>query len=144
MAENKHILLVEDNLDDERLTLRALRKNNIVNEVVVAGDGSFALDYLFRRGDHANLAGAPLPSLVVLDLGLPGMDGIEVLRQIRASEETRMIPVVVMTSSDDDAKVDLAYRNGASSFVRKPVDPEQFSEAILNMAMYWLLLNVTP
>lgn len=144
MSAKKLVLLIEDNPDDEQLTLRTLRRHNVDNEVVVAGDGKFALDYLFRQGDHEERAGDPLPELIILDLSLPGMDGIEVLRQIRQEEQTAMIPVVVLTGSDDEEKVREAYRCGANSFVVKPQNHQEFSEVILNTAMYWLLLNETP
>ena len=131
------ILLIEDNIDDERLTLRSLRKNNILNEVVVACDGDTALDTLFGSNRI-------LPALIVLDLKLPKLSGFEVLTRIRSSEITRLIPVVVMTSSDDPAHVKQAYAAGANSFVRKATEPEEFSEAILQVAMYWILLNLGP
>lgn len=144
MSAKKLILLIEDNPDDEQLTLRTLRRHNVDNEVVVAGDGKFALDYLFRQGEHSEKAGEPLPELIILDLSLPGMDGIEVLRRIREAEVTSLIPVVVLTGSDDQAKVQEAYRCGANSFVVKPQGHQEFSDVILNTAMYWLLLNETP
>ncbi|MEJ5169706.1 MAG: response regulator [Fimbriimonadales bacterium] len=141
--DSKVVLLVEDNRDDERLTLRALRKNNIMNEVVVACDGEEALDYLFGRGKHADRDHGCLPAVVLLDLKLPGMTGIDVLREIRANEETKLLPVVVLTNSEDPAQAALCFENGANSFVRKPVDPQEFSETILQIGLYWLLLNET-
>lgn len=143
MSAKKLILLIEDNPDDEQLTLRTLRRHNVINEVVVAGDGKFALDYLFREGEHADKAGEPLPELIILDLSLPGMDGIEVLSRIRQSEKTALIPVVVLTGTEDAQKVREAYRCGANSFVVKPQSHQEFADVILNTAMYWLLLNET-
>lgn len=137
MESNQIILLIEDNVDDERLTLRALRKNNIMNEVVVAYDGEEALSHLF---DEA----AELPAVVILDLKLPKVSGLEVLRKIRESSRTQLIPIVVVTASDDEAQIDKAYELGANSFIRKPTDPEEFSEMVLQLAMYWLLLNRGP
>lgn len=137
MESSNIILLIEDNIDDERLTLRALRKNNIMNEVVVAGDGEQALKYL---EDPASL----LPAVVVLDLKLPRLSGLEVLEKIRGNPRTALIPTVVLTSSDDEAQVDKAYRSGANSFIRKPTDAEEFSEMVLQLAMYWLMLNRGP
>jgi len=141
--DSKVVLLVEDNADDGRLTLRALRKNNIMNEVVVACDGEEALDYLFGRGRHADRERASMPAVILLDLKLPGMTGIEVLREIRANPETKLLPVVVLTSSDDPELAALCFEHGANSFVRKPVDAQEFSETILQIGLYWLLLNQT-
>ncbi|MFN3683762.1 MAG: response regulator [Fimbriimonadaceae bacterium] len=139
----KVVLLVEDNADDERLTLRALRKNNIMNEVVVACDGEEALDYLFGRGRHAVREHASMPAVVLLDLKLPGMTGIDVLKEIRSNPGTRLLPVVVLTNSDDPVQAAVCFEHGANSFVRKPVDPQEFSETILQIGLYWLLLNQT-
>lgn len=136
--DKKVILLIEDNVDDERLTLRALRKNNIMNEVVVAYDGQEAVDYLF--GSPAQPAQAE-PAFVILDLGIPKVSGLDVLREIRSHDVTRRLPVVVLTSSTDHEDVRTAYRSGANSFIRKPTDPREFSETILQVALYWLLLN---
>jgi CheY-like chemotaxis protein len=141
--ESKVVLLIEDNIDDERLTLRALRKNNIVNEVVVAATGRDALDYLFCEGEYEHQE-TTLPAVIVLDLKLPGLDGLQVLQHIRSAERTRRIPVVVLTSADDAEKINSSYRLGANSYIVKPVDPLEYSDAALNMAMYWLLLNRTP
>jgi two-component system response regulator len=141
MEDQKLVLLIEDNEDDERLTLRALRKSNIMNEVVVAYDGDKAIDFLVRRGEYADVPAERLPSLVVLDLHLPKTSGLEVLRTIRADERTRLIPVVVLTSQEDQKAVDECYQAGANSFVLKPQDPDEFSDLILNLAMYWLLVN---
>jgi len=139
--DSKLILLIEDNIDDERLTLRALRKNNIMNEVVVACDGQEAIDYLFGEGSHEGRDMNLTPWFVILDLKLPKLSGLDVLKRIRATKETSHIPVVVLTASDEPSKIEECYVNGANSYVRKPTDPEEFSEAILQVAMYWLLLN---
>jgi CheY-like chemotaxis protein len=140
---SKLVLLIEDDVDDERLTLRALRKNNVDNEVVVAYDGQEALDFLFRTGKYQGNAPGATPSLIILDLKLPKLSGLEVLRRIRESDETRCIPVVVLTSSDDPKQVAAALEAGANSFVRKPDNPKDYSEAVLNVSMYWLILNQT-
>lgn len=138
------ILLVEDNPDDEALTLRALQRNNIANQIVVARDGVEALDYLLARGAHAERDISRPPVLVMLDLKLPKIDGLEVLRQMRADERTRMIPVVMFTSSKEESDLVKSYRNGANSYVRKPVDFNEFSEAVGQLGLYWLLLNEHP
>jgi two-component system, response regulator len=140
MAQNV-ILLVEDNPDDELLTLRALRKNNIVNEVVVAHDGVEALDYLFGTGAHAGRDPAVVPQVVLLDLKLPRLDGLEVLRRLRADERTQLLPVVILTSSDEERDLYEGYRSGANSYIRKPVDFAEFSEAVRQLGTYWLALN---
>lgn len=141
---NKMILLVEDNPDDAALTLRALKKNNIVNEIVVARDGVEALDYLFGTGAFAGRDLALMPTLVLLDLKLPKVDGLQVLQRLRADERTRFLPVVILTSSREDVDLLRSYSLGASSFVRKPVDFIEFVEAIRNLGMYWLMLNEPP
>lgn len=141
---NKVVLLIEDNIDDERLTLRALSRNNIMNEVVVAGDGEQGLDYLFGRGAYAGRDMEVMPAVVILDLKLPGLSGLEVLKQIRADERTKKIPVVVLTSGEGENEVEQCYEEGANSFIRKPVDPGEYSEMVLQLGMYWLLLNRTP
>lgn len=133
---DKVILLVEDNADDEALTLRALKKNNICNEVVVARDGVRALEYL--------LNGPELPALVLLDLKLPKIDGLEVLRRVRAAPRTRLVSVVILTSSKEDRDLVSGYDLGANSYVRKPVDFEQFTEAVRQLGLYWLVLNERP
>jgi two-component system response regulator len=138
--KDKVILLVEDNPRDEALMLRALKKNNIVNEVVVAHDGVEALDYLFGTGTHAGRDTA-MPQLVLLDLKLPKVDGLQVLRRIRSDERTRLLPVVVFTSSSEEEDVIKSYDLGANSYVRKPVDFDQFSEATRQLGLYWLVLN---
>jgi CheY-like chemotaxis protein len=134
---HKTILLVEDNADDEALTLRALKRNNICNEVAVARDGVAALDYLLSNGK-------PLPALVLLDLKLPKMDGLEVLRRLRAEPRTKLISVVILTSSKEEQDLIKSYDLGANSYVRKPVDFEQFTEAVRQLGMYWLVLNEPP
>jgi len=138
---SKIILLVEDNLDDEHITLRALRRNNVMNEVVVAIDGAQALDYLFGTGPYAGRDTGQMPSLIILDLKLPGMSGLDVLKRIRSTESTQFIPVAVLTSSSEDLKVKESYSNGANTFIVKPTDPQEYSEMVLQVAMYWLLLN---
>ena len=142
--DNKIILLIEDNPDDEALTLRAFKKNNISNPVVVAHDGVEALDYLLRSGPHTERDPAALPVLILLDLKLPKLDGLEVLRRIRADERTRFIPVVVLTSSREEQDLIASYSLGCNSYVRKPVDFVQFSEAIRQLRLYWLVLNESP
>lgn len=141
--ENKLILLVEDNPDDEALTLRALKKNNIVNRVVVARDGLEALDYLFGRGSHAGRDRNVMPQVILLDLKLPKIDGFEVLRRLRAEERTKLLPVVILTTSNEEKDRLNGYGLGANSFVRKPVEFGQFIEAVRQLGLYWLLLNET-
>ena len=138
------ILLVEDNSSDEELTLRALRKNNIANQVVVARDGAEALDYLFAKGAHAGRKTKDIPEIVLLDLNLPRIGGIEVLRAIRADERTKILPVVVLTSSKEDRDLMGSYQSGANSYIVKPVDFMQFAEAVRQLGMYWLVLNQRP
>jgi two-component system response regulator len=137
----KPILLVEDNPDDETLTLRAFRKNNIKNEIVVARDGVEALDYLFAEGSYAGLTDDRMPQLVLLDLKLPRIDGLEVLRRIRADERTKLLPVVVLTSSKEEQDLVESYTIGCNSYVRKPVNFDDFMEAARQLGMYWLMLN---
>lgn len=141
MNVDKSILLVEDNPNDELLTLRALKKSHILNPVVVARDGVEALDVLFARGAHASRADAALPQIVLLDLKLPKLDGLEVLRAIRADARTRLLPVIVLTSSVEEQDVIRSYDGGANSYVRKPVDFDQFMEAVRQLGLYWLVLN---
>lgn len=138
------ILLVEDNPDDEALTLRAFRKNRVANNLVVVRDGAEALDYMFGTGAHAGRDVSLLPQVVLLDLKLPKIDGLEVLRRIRADARTAMQPVVVLTSSNEDRDLVESYRLGANSYVRKPVDFEEFIEGARQLGLYWLLLNQTP
>lgn len=144
MGSGRVILLVEDNADDEVLTLRALRKNNIANEVVVARDGEEALDYLFGTGAHAGRDASIVPQVILLDLNLPRLSGLDVLRRIRADERTKLLPVVVLTSSKEDEDIVNSYSLGANSYVRKPVDFAQFSEAVKTLGLFWLLLNEVP
>lgn len=143
MTDNE-ILLVEDNPDDEALTMRALRQHRIRNEVVVARDGVEALDYLFGAGRYAGRDMSVMPEVILLDLKLPRMDGLEVLRRLRADARTRLLPVVVLTSSNEERDIIESYRLGANSYVRKPVDFVQFSEAVLQLGLYWLVLNEPP
>ena len=138
---DKTILLVEDNLDDEELTVRALRKNNVANEIMVARDGVEALDYLFGQGGHAGRDVRLKPQVILLDLKLPKLDGLGVLRRIRADERTKFIPVVVLTSSKEEKDLIDSYGLGANSYVRKPVDFNQFSDAARQLGLYWLVLN---
>ena len=140
----KVILLVEDNPDDEMLTLRAFQKKKIVNPVVLARDGVEALDYLFATGAHAGRDTSVMPSLILLDLKLPKVDGLEVLKRVRADERTRRIPVVVLTSSKEQQDLIASYDLGANSYIRKPVDFEKFVEAAGNLGMYWLMWNESP
>jgi two-component system response regulator len=143
MSADKIVLLVEDNADDELLTIRAFRKNNLRNEIVVARDGVDALDYLFATGAHANRQPG-LPEMVLLDLKLPRIDGLEVLRRIRADRRTALLPVVVLTSSKQEEDLLRSYELGANSYVRKPVEFEAFVEAVRNLGLYWLVVNEPP
>ncbi len=142
--DNKIILVVEDNPDDEALTLRALRKNRIKNEIIVARDGVEALDYLFATGKFASREPGAVPQLILLDLKLPKVDGLEVLRKIRADKRTKLLPVVVLTSSNEEKDLVDSYSLGANSYVRKPVDFVQFSQAIEQLGLYWLIINESP
>jgi two-component system response regulator len=143
MAE-KIILLVEDSADDEALTLRSLRKANIANDVVVARDGAEALAYLFGEGRYAGRDPADTPTLVLLDLKLPRVDGIDVLDRMRQDERMRYVPVVVLTSSSEDEDMVRSYQRGANSYVRKPVAFSEFAAAVSQLGIYWLLLNQVP
>jgi two-component system response regulator len=143
MKSNSPILLVEDNQDDEALTLRALKKNNIVNDVVVARDGAEALDYLFGTGAHAGRDLGTMPQVVLLDLNLPRVGGLDVLRRIRGNERTKFLAVVVLTSSKEDEDLISSYSLGANAYVRKPVDFSQFTEAVKTLGLFWLVLNET-
>lgn len=137
----KIILLVEDNAQDETLTLRALKKNNIRNEVIVARDGAEALDYLFATGAHAARDPAATPQVVLLDLKLPKVDGLDVLKAIRNDPRTKLLPVIILTSSREDSDLIEGYSLGANSYVRKPVDFTQFTEAVRQLGLYWLVIN---
>jgi two-component system response regulator len=141
---NKTILLVEDNPDDEALTFRALMKNNIGSHLVVAHDGAEALDYLFATGQYAGRDVNAAPQVVLLDLNLPKVSGLEVLRRMRANEQTKLLPVVILTSSNEEQDRLRGYDNGANSYVRKPVDFNQFIEAVRQLGLYWLILNEQP
>ncbi len=138
------ILLVEDNADDEALTLHAFQQQRIGNKVVVVRDGVEALDYLFGRGQYAERDLADAPAVVLMDLKLPRLDGLEVLRQLRADARTRSLPVVVLTSSDEQRDLVESYRLGCNSYVRKPVDFDDFVHAAQQLGLYWLLLNRRP
>lgn len=140
----KTLLLVEDNPDDEALTLRALRKNNIANEIIVARDGQEALDYLFATGAFDGRDINEQPQVILLDLKLPKIDGLQVLERLRAEPETRHIPVVVLTSSNEERDIIRSYDLGANSYVRKPVDFEQFLQAARQLGLYWMVLNEVP
>jgi two-component system response regulator len=143
MAE-KTILLVEDNPDDVALTLRAFQKNNVANRIVVAADGAEGLDYLFGTGRHAGRDTGEVPALILLDLKLPKIDGLEVLRRLRADERTKLLPVVILTSSKEEQDLVSGYALGANSYVRKPVDFNHFLEAARQLGLYWLVLNEAP
>jgi two-component system response regulator len=143
MAERK-ILLVEDNPDDVELTKRAFSKNRIQNELIVVNDGLAALDYLFRRGIYSNLMEPYLPAVILLDLKLPKLDGFEVLTAIRSNVKTNLLPVVILTSSNEELDIIKGYTGGANSYVRKPVVFEEFLEAVAKLGLYWLLLNEPP
>lgn len=138
------ILLVEDNTDDEALTMRALKKNNIGNTIVVARDGVEALDYLFGTGKYAERDTSVQPELILLDLKLPKVDGFEVLKKLRADERTKLLPVVILTSSKEQQDIVNGYGLGANSYVRKPVDFQHFVSAVGQLGMYWLVLNERP
>ena len=142
--KGKYILLAEDNLDHQKLTMRALRKSNILNDIVTVNDGAEALDFLFGRGPHADRDTSILPMLILLDLKLPKVNGLEVLKEIRAHERTRLVPVVVLTSSKEEQDLLASYRLGANSYIRKPVDFNQFADAIRDVGLYWLVLNESP
>ncbi len=140
----KIILLAEDNPDDVQLTLRALKKSNILNEVVVAQDGVEALEYLSGTGKYAGRDTSILPQVILLDLKMPKMDGLEVLHRIRGDERTKLLPVVVLTTSSEDRDRVESYKLGANSYIRKPVDFNQFAEAVRQLGLYWLVLNEAP
>ena len=142
--EDKMILIVEDNPDDEELTIRALKKHNIGNRLVVVRDGVEALDFLFCTGAYSNRDPDDLPQTILLDLKLPKVDGLEVLKRIRADERTSLLPVVILTSSNEEQDLLRSYKNGANSYVRKPVDFTEFLDAARQLGLYWLVLNETP
>ena len=141
---DKTILLVEDNPDDEALTLWALKKNNILNSVTVVRDGAEALDYLFCQGAYAGRDASLQPAVTLLDLKLPKVDGLEVLKRLRADARTRLLPVVILTSSKEEQDLVNGYHLGANSYIRKPVDFTQFMEAIRQVGLYWLMINEPP
>ena len=138
------ILLVEDNPDDVELTLLSFKKHHIHNEVVVTRDGAEALDYLFTTGAYAERDKSTIPAVILLDLKLPKIDGLEVLRRLRADERTKLLPVVILTSSKEERDIINGYKLGANSYVRKPIDFNQFSDAVRQLGLYWLLLNEPP
>ena len=140
----KTLLLVEDNPQDEMLTLRALRRASVAGTVDVVRDGQQALDYLFRQGEYATRAGADLPAVVLLDIGLPRLSGLEVLQRLRADSRTALLPVVILTSSDEECDRLKSYQIGANSFVRKPVDFTEFAETVSRLGVYWLVTNQPP
>ena len=142
--QSKVILLVEDNPDDVELTLMAFKKYNIMNDVVIAGDGAEALDYIFGKDEYASRDMGNLPEVVLLDLKLPKVDGLEVLQRLRADERTKHLPVVILTSSNEERDIINGYDLGANSYVQKPVEFTQFSEAVGRLGIYWLLLNKSP
>ena len=142
--QNKTLLLVEDNPDDEALTLRAMRKQNLANQIDVVRDGQEALDYLFAQGNYSDRDSEDLPQVILLDLKLPRVDGLQVLEQIRSNELTKNVPVVILTSSNEEQDLVRSYNLGANSYVRKPVDFEQFLEAARQLGLYWLVLNEVP
>lgn len=145
MKMDRHfIFLVEDNADDEALTLRALKKNNISNQVIVARDGAEALEFLFAEGKYSDRDISIQPQVMLLDLNLPKIDGLNVLKKLRSDERTKLIPVVILTSSKEDQDIIEGYSLGANSYVRKPVDFNDFSEAIRQLGLYWLILNEIP
>ena len=142
--KSRVILLVEDNPDDEILTLRAFKKNNIANEVIVARDGAEALEYLFGTGQYEKRDLSIMPAVILLDLKLPKVDGLEVLRRLRADDRTRLLPVVMLTSSKEEQDIVSSYDLGANSYIHKPVDFDRFTQAVEQLGLYWLLLNELP
>lgn len=144
MSKDKTILLVEDNPDDELLTKRAIKKNNIANKLDIVRDGAEALDYIFAKGEFKDRDIDDLPQLVLLDLNLPKISGLDVLKEIKSNEQTKSLPVVILTSSKEESDISNGYGYGANSYIRKPVDFEQFNEAIQQLGIYWLVLNEIP
>ena len=142
--DNNVILLVEDNPDDVALTLRALKKNNIKNKVVVARDGVEALDYLFGAGSYSGRDTSLMPQLILLDLKLPKLDGLDVLRRVRADERTKVLPVVILTSSKEERDIVESYKLGVNSYIVKPVNFDQFTESVRQLGLYWMLMNEPP
>jgi len=142
--KNRVILLIEDNDDDVVLTMRALKKNNILNEVVIAKDGAEALDYMFGTGKYKERDTREQPQLILLDLKLPRIDGLEVLKKMRTDHRTKLLPVVILTSSKEQSDLVDGYGSGANSYIRKPVDFKQFTEAVRQLGLYWLVLNIGP
>lgn len=140
----KVILLIEDNQDDEMLTLRAMKKNNILNEVIVLRDGEEALDYIFAKGKYEGRDATEVPQVILLDLNLPKVSGLEILRRIREDERTCLFPVVVLTSSNSEKDMVESYKLGANSYIRKPVDFDQFVDSVKQLGLYWLVLNEIP
>lgn len=142
--EDKIILLVEDNPDDVALTIRAFEKSRIKNRIVIAEDGVEALDYIFRRGKFKNRETKELPAVVLLDLKLPKLDGFDVLKAIRENESTKFLPIVILTSSKEEQDIIRGYKDGANSYIRKPVDFDNFFDAVKTLGLYWLVLNEPP
>lgn len=141
--DNTFILLVEDNQDDVDLTIRALKKNGLINEIAVVRDGAEALDFLFARGEYAERR-ATMPQLILLDIRLPKLSGLEVLKELRQDERTKLLPVVILTSSKEEQDLIDSYNNGANSYVQKPVSFDEFNEAVRQLGVYWLVLNQVP
>lgn len=141
--DSTFILLIEDNQDDVDLTIRALKRNGLINEIAVARDGAEALDFLFTRGEYAERR-ATMPQLILLDIRLPKLSGLEVLKELRQDERTRLLPVVMLTSSKEEQDLIDSYNNGANSYVQKPVSFDEFNEAVRQLGVYWLVLNQVP
>lgn len=141
---NKVILLVEDNPDDEILTLRAMKKNNVINKVIIAHDGVEALDYLYKRKDYADRDDNDIPQLILMDVNMPRMNGLEALKEIRSNPKTKLLPVVMLTSSREEQDMIESYELGANSYIKKPVDFDQFVEAVKQLGVYWMVLNELP
>jgi two-component system, response regulator len=144
MFYNKNILLVEDNPDDIELTLRAFKNNNIANEIIIKRDGAEALDFFFGKDGIAVKENCELPCVILLDLKLPKVDGLEVLKKLKADEKTKLIPVVIMTSSKEESDLLSGYRCGCNSFIRKPIDFNQFKDTVKQLSIYWLIMNEVP